>query len=224
MRKYFEFGGIVAGAVLIAFGVAAIVMGVQGQNTVEQQLANEYIVGTPDMTPDGDQAPRQSRQASRRQSRSGPTQSVANETIDTGSKARLMAQYMHIHALEATHGFTYAQMGIYTAKPKRRSAQLDAGRRYREPGVRGDRSGDGPARAERRPAGLGHGDGAHDRPQHELHGRADRALRDRGRDRAPAERPRVRDPRDRRGATESGARPAALPPAGESKTPAVPVV
>ena len=31
MRKFFEIGGVVAGAVLIAFGIAAIVMGVNGQ-------------------------------------------------------------------------------------------------------------------------------------------------------------------------------------------------
>ena len=45
----------------------------------------------------------------------------------TGAKARLMAQYMHIHALEATGGYTYAQMGIYTAKPGTPKAQLMPG-------------------------------------------------------------------------------------------------
>ena len=45
-----------------------------------------------------------------------PTCDVAGETIDTGSEARCIAQYMNVHALEATGGFTYAQMGIYAAK------------------------------------------------------------------------------------------------------------
>src|SRR5207342_368750 len=34
-----------------------------------------------------------------------------DETIDTGSEARCFAQYMRIHALEATGGLSYAQMG-----------------------------------------------------------------------------------------------------------------
>jgi hypothetical protein len=56
-----------------------------------------------------------------------PTQSVANKKIDTGAKARVMAEYMRIHTLEATHGFTYAQMGIYTAKPGTPKSQLMPG-------------------------------------------------------------------------------------------------
>src|ERR671936_1266813 len=51
MRKFFEFGGVVAAAVLIAFGITAIAMGVNGRNTVSHSLKQEYIVGTPDMTP-----------------------------------------------------------------------------------------------------------------------------------------------------------------------------
>jgi hypothetical protein len=34
MRKVLEIGGLVAGAVLIVFGVVAIVMGVNGRSTV----------------------------------------------------------------------------------------------------------------------------------------------------------------------------------------------
>ena len=56
-----------------------------------------------------------------------PTMDIAGKTIDTGPEAQAMAQYMHIHALEATGGFTYAQMGIYTAKPGTPKAQLEAG-------------------------------------------------------------------------------------------------
>jgi hypothetical protein len=52
---------------------------------------------------------------------------IAGKTIDTGPEAQAMAQYMHIHALEATGGFTYAQMGIYTAKPGTPKAQLEVG-------------------------------------------------------------------------------------------------
>src|ERR671932_2656564 len=53
MRKFFEIGGVVAAAVLVAFGIAAIAMGVSGRDTVSHSLKQEYIVGTPDMTPAG---------------------------------------------------------------------------------------------------------------------------------------------------------------------------
>jgi hypothetical protein len=39
-----------------------------------------------------------------------PTKSVAGQTIDTGAEARTFAEYMRIHALEASGGKTYAQM------------------------------------------------------------------------------------------------------------------
>ena len=51
MRKVFEIGGIVAAAVLVAFGVASIVMGINGRSTVRDSLKLEQIVGSSDMTP-----------------------------------------------------------------------------------------------------------------------------------------------------------------------------
>ena len=51
MRKVFGYGGIAASVILIAFGVGAIVIGINGRNEVQNSLADEYIVGTPDMTP-----------------------------------------------------------------------------------------------------------------------------------------------------------------------------
>ena len=126
MRKVFEIGGFVAAAVLIAFGVAAIVMGANGRNTVSNSLKNEYIVGTPDMTPAAIKAEAQ-KAGIYAAVKQWPTQSVAGKTIDTGTKARAFAEYMHVHALEATHGFTYSQMGIYTAKPDAPKAQLMPG-------------------------------------------------------------------------------------------------
>ncbi|MGH2972406.1 MAG: hypothetical protein ACRDNM_01635 [Gaiellaceae bacterium] len=126
MRKAFEIGGFIAAAVLIAFGVAAIVMGVNGRHTVASSLQHEYIVGSADMTPSAIKAEAQ---------KSGiasavtlwPSKSVAGQNIDSGSKARTFAEYMRIHVLEATHGFTYSQMGIYTAKPGTPKAQLMPG-------------------------------------------------------------------------------------------------
>jgi hypothetical protein len=126
MRKAFEIGGLLAAAVLIVFGVVAIAMGVNGRNTVNNSLSHEYIVGTPDMTPSAIRAEAQ-KAGIASAVKTWPTKSVANQKIDTGAKARLMAEYMRIHTFEATHGFTYAQMGIYTAKPGTPKSQLMPG-------------------------------------------------------------------------------------------------
>ena len=47
-RKLFEYGGWIAGAVLIAFGVAAIVMGMNGRNEVRDALAAQNITAGDD--------------------------------------------------------------------------------------------------------------------------------------------------------------------------------
>ena len=49
--RFFEIGGIVAAVILIAFGIASIVMGFNGRDTVHDSLKQEQIVGSPDMTP-----------------------------------------------------------------------------------------------------------------------------------------------------------------------------
>jgi hypothetical protein len=116
MRKFFEIGGLVAAAVLIVFGAVAITMGVNGRHTVDKSLSNEYIVGSPDMTPSAIKA--EAKQAGIYAAvKEWPTKSVANEKIDTGDRARAFAGYMRIHALEASGGLTYAQMGRFMAKP-----------------------------------------------------------------------------------------------------------
>jgi F0F1-type ATP synthase membrane subunit c/vacuolar-type H+-ATPase subunit K len=116
MRKFFEFGGVVAAVVLVAFGITAIVMGVNGRNTVSHSLKQEYIVGSPDMTPAGIRA--EAKEAGLNVSALDiPSKSVANKPINTGDRARTFAGYMRIHALEASGGLTYAQMGRFVAKP-----------------------------------------------------------------------------------------------------------
>jgi hypothetical protein len=126
MRKFFEIGGLVAAVVLIVFGAVAIAMGVNGRHTVNKSLQNEYIVGSSDMTPSAIKAEAQ-KAGIAASVKEWPTKSIADKPIDSGDRARLMAQYMHIHALEATGGFTYAQMGQYTAKPETPKAQLAPG-------------------------------------------------------------------------------------------------
>lgn len=42
-----------------------------------------------------------------------PTCSVAGKPVDSGASAKCFAQYMRIHALEASGGRTYSQMGQF---------------------------------------------------------------------------------------------------------------
>jgi F0F1-type ATP synthase membrane subunit c/vacuolar-type H+-ATPase subunit K len=107
MRKLFEIGGLVAAVVLMAFGIGAIVMSINGRNTVSDSLKLEQIVGTPDMTPSAIKA--EGAKAGLKNV-SYPTCDVAGQKINTGSRARCFASYMRIHTLEATGGVPYAQM------------------------------------------------------------------------------------------------------------------
>ncbi|HEY6891793.1 MAG TPA: hypothetical protein VI300_28585 [Solirubrobacter sp.] len=88
MRKLFQYGGIAASIVLIAFGIGAVYMGIDGRGYVRDNLAAENIVGTPDST-------------------------IPGQKVDTGSEAQAFAKIMRHHTLEATGGKTYAQMGQY---------------------------------------------------------------------------------------------------------------
>ncbi|MFL5917665.1 MAG: hypothetical protein ACJ74X_02970 [Gaiellaceae bacterium] len=126
VRKLLEWGGFAAGAVLITFGVVAIVMGFSGRSTVADSLKQEKIVGTADMTPA--LIAKEAKEAGLNVNAIDlPTVSVAGTAIDNGPRARAFASYMRIHALEATGGYTYAQMGRFQAKPDAPKAQLAAG-------------------------------------------------------------------------------------------------
>jgi hypothetical protein len=88
MKRLFAYGGIAASVVLIAFGIGAIVVGATGVDEVRDNLARENIVGTPDS-------------------------SIPNQKVDTGSEAKAFAAVMRKHALEASGGQTYAEMGRF---------------------------------------------------------------------------------------------------------------
>jgi len=109
--KVWEIGGFVAGAVLVVFGAVALYLGVDGYRTVHDELGNEYIVGGSDMAPA--EIEKAAQEAGLSDTVEIPTCDVVDETIDTGDEARCFAQYMRIHALEATGGLTYAQMGRF---------------------------------------------------------------------------------------------------------------
>jgi hypothetical protein len=136
MKRALQIGGIVAGVVLIGFGIAAIVLGVLGGKTVNDNLKEEFITGTPDMTPTAIEpevkqieASQQKIAAEQKQAKVPPSQqftftevsapgcSVAGESVDDGNSAKCFAQYMRIHALTSSSGLTYSQMGRYAAKP-----------------------------------------------------------------------------------------------------------
>jgi hypothetical protein len=91
MSKLFQYGGIAASVILIAFGIGSIVTGVNGRDRVHNDLAREQIVGTPDS-------------------------SIPNQLVNNGSKAEAFAKVMRKHTLEATGGKTYAQMPRYMGK------------------------------------------------------------------------------------------------------------
>ena len=107
MKKVLEIGGFISGTILILFGVAVIALGFNGRHTVNNSLAQQQIVGTSDMTPSGIKA--EAAKAGLKNI-SVPSCSVANVAITNGNQARCFAQYMQIHALEASGGLFYSQM------------------------------------------------------------------------------------------------------------------
>src|SRR4051794_16356895 len=89
MRKLFQYGGIAASIILIAFGAGSLVTGIGGRAEVRDNLKREQIVGTPDMA-----------------------KSVANKQVLTGAQAKAFAAGMRKHARRRP-GLTYSQMGRY---------------------------------------------------------------------------------------------------------------
>ena len=64
MNPVTRYGGIIAGIILIAFGVGSTLTGFNGRSEVRDTLKQEQITGTPDMD-----------------------KSIANQAIDTGAKS-----------------------------------------------------------------------------------------------------------------------------------------
>jgi hypothetical protein len=95
MKKWFAYGGIAASVILIAFGIGAIVVGVTGLSTVRDEISAQKITATPDAAEitGGKLTP--------------------GQAIKTGADARAFADVMEHHALEATKGQYYAQMGRF---------------------------------------------------------------------------------------------------------------
>ena len=110
MKRLLVYGGLVAGIILVAFGIASIVLGISGRNEVNNDLKQEKIVGSADMTPQTIRA------AAQKAGLSGvplPSCTVANQPVTSGSAANCFAQYMRVHALLGTGGKVFAQIPQY---------------------------------------------------------------------------------------------------------------
>jgi hypothetical protein len=94
-RKILEFGGYISGALLIVFGVIAIGMGVNGRSEVRTAIKDQKITATPDAK-------------ELTNGKLSPGQAITN-----GAEARQFAKIMEHHALEATGGKRYSEMGRF---------------------------------------------------------------------------------------------------------------
>lgn len=134
MRKVFMWSGVAASAIMIGFGIASLVLGINGRSTVFSAIKQERITGSGDMTPAGIaptieeiKAAQQKIAAAQEQAGipaaerfeltevSAPGCSVAEKAVDTGTRAKCFAEYMRIHALSSSGGLVYSQMGRFTA-------------------------------------------------------------------------------------------------------------
>ena len=127
-RRILEIGGIIAGTLMIAFGVGALVMSINARNTVSNEVTAEQIVGSADMNP---AAIKVAMKEAGLKNVAAPTCNVADQAIENGSDARCFAQYMRIHALESSGGLTYSQMGRFVAARIRRIRPARATRQPR---------------------------------------------------------------------------------------------
>jgi hypothetical protein len=99
LKRILEIGGLVAGVVLVLFGVIAIYMGVDGRSTVRDSIAQEGIVfGAADDPAVAEHAAQ-----------------WAGQPVETGDQARAFALVMREHTLESSQGMTYAEMGRFQA-------------------------------------------------------------------------------------------------------------
>ena len=109
--KLLRLGGYAAGVILIVFGIATITIGAVGKSTVEDELSQEKIVGSPDMSPEGIAPGIEEAKLTV----DAPDCDVAEEPITTGSEARCFWQYMRSTRSSPPARLTYAEMGRYVS-------------------------------------------------------------------------------------------------------------
>jgi hypothetical protein len=95
--KWLRIGGYASGGVLIALGIAVVVLGIWGFTFTRDHIEQENItfgsVEDPAVAEHAEQ--------------------WAGEPVDTGRKALAQAEIMREHTLSSTGGLTYAEMGRY---------------------------------------------------------------------------------------------------------------
>jgi hypothetical protein len=107
VRRLLVLGGIVGSLALLAFGVVSVVLALDGRDDVHKRIKREKISGTPDMKPSTEVPPFVTDK---------PTCDVAGKLVDNGTRAMCFADWMRVHALEATGGKTYAEMPRFIGK------------------------------------------------------------------------------------------------------------
>jgi hypothetical protein len=100
--RFLRIGGYVSGGVLIAFGIAVIVLGVWGFTFARDHIKQEGIVFGPASDP----------------AVAEHAEKWAGQQVETGSQALAFAEVMREHTLESTGGLTYAEMGRYQSAAK----------------------------------------------------------------------------------------------------------
>jgi hypothetical protein len=101
-RRILEWGGLAAGITLIAFGIGALYMGIDGRDTVRDSIKQEQIFFGESTDP----------------AVAKHAEEWAGEQVTTGDQARAFALVMREHTLESTEGLTYAQMGRFQSAAK----------------------------------------------------------------------------------------------------------
>ena len=112
MNRLYVYAGVAASVVMIGIGIGSIVVGASGRSDVRDKIQDEKIVGTPDMNPNDTRTAVQEAGIET----DIPDCTVADEDVDDGDSAKCFAEYMRIHALEATGGKTYAEMPRFIGK------------------------------------------------------------------------------------------------------------
>jgi hypothetical protein len=101
-RRILEWGGLAAGIVLVAFGIGALYMGIDGRSVVRDSIKQEQIffgeASDPAVAKHAEQ--------------------WAGEQVATGDQARAFAKVMREHTLESSGGLTYAQLGRFQSAAK----------------------------------------------------------------------------------------------------------
>ncbi len=92
-KRILEIGGLIAGVILVAFGIGALVMSVNARSTVSDELKAEAIVGSPDMNPTEIEAARGGRTSDEHRA----TDLRRRRPVDRDRRRRTLLRQVHAH-------------------------------------------------------------------------------------------------------------------------------